>query len=79
MLNEQKQPSKGVLSKRRSENMQQIYREHSCRSVTSTKFQSNFIDITFRRGCIHVNLLRMFRTPFTKNTSERLLLNEYVE
>ena len=79
MLNKQKQPSRGVLGKRCSKNMQQIYRENPCRSVISIKFQNNFIDITLRCGCSHVNLLRIFRTPFTKNTSERLLLNEYVE
>ena len=35
----------------------------------------NFIEITLRHGCSPVNLLYIFRTPFTKNTSERLLLN----
>ena len=34
----------------------------------------NFIEITLRHGCSPVNLLHIFRTPFTKNTSERLLL-----
>ena len=35
----------------------------------------NFIEITLRHGCSPVNLLHIFRTPFTKNSSERLLLN----
>ena len=39
------------------------------------KLQSNFIEITLRHGCSPVNLLHICRTPFTKNTSERLLLN----
>ena len=39
--------------------------EHPCRSV---------ISITFRHGCSPVNLLHVFRTPFFKNTSGRLLL-----
>ena len=48
--------------------------QHPCRSVISIKLQSNFIEITLRHGCSPVNLLHIFRTPFTKNTSERLLL-----
>ena len=45
--------------------------EHPCGSVISTKF---FIEITPRHGCSPVNLLHIFRTPFLKNTSGRLLL-----
>ena len=40
----------------------------------SIKSQSKFIEITVRHGCSPVNLLHIFRTRFTKNTSERLLL-----
>ena len=47
--------------------------EHPCRSVISIMLQSNFIEITLRHGCSPVNLLHIFRTPFTKNTSGRLL------
>ena len=57
----QKQPSRGVLNKRYSENMQQITLEHPCRSVTSIKLQSNFIKITLRLKCSPVNLLHIFR------------------
>ena len=40
----QKQPSRGILRKRCSENMQLIYRRtNAARSVTSAKLQSNFI------------------------------------
>ena len=39
--------------------------EHPCRSI---------IEITLPHGCSPVNLLHIFRKPFTKNTSERLLL-----
>ena len=46
--------------------MKQIYRR--------TPMQSNFIEITLRRGCSPVNLLHIFRTSFLKNTSGRLLL-----
>ena len=49
--------------------------EHPRRSVISIKLQSNFIEIALRHGCSPVNLLHIFRTPFTKNTSGRLLLN----
>ena len=65
----QKQPSRGVLRNRCSENMQQIYRR---------KLQSNFIEITLRHGCSLVNLLHIFRTPVSKNTSGGLLL-KFVE
>ena len=34
-----------------------------------------FIKITLQHGCSSVNLLHIFRTPFTKSTSRRLLLN----
>ena len=60
ILISQKQPLRGVLRKRRSENMQQI-----CRS--------NSIEITHRHGCSSVNLLHIFRTSLPKNTSGRLL------
>ena len=71
----QKQPSRGVLRKRSTENMQQIYRRTSCRSAISIKLQSNFIEITLWHGCSPVNLLHFFRTHFLKNTSEGLLLS----
>ena len=48
--------------------------EHPCRSVISIKLLCNFIEITLRHGCSPVNLLHIFRTPFPKNTSGRLLL-----
>ena len=48
--------------------------EHPCRSVISIKLLCNFIEIALRHGCSPVNLLHIFRTPFTKNTSRWLLL-----
>ena len=33
-----------------------------------------FIEIALRHGCSPVNLLRIFKTPFLKNTSGRPLL-----
>ena len=43
--------------------------EHPCRSAIC-----NFIEITLQHECSPVILLHFFRTPFTKNTSGRLLL-----
>ena len=47
---------------------------HPCQNVISIKMQSSFIEITLQHGCSPVNLLHIFRRPFTKNTSEQLLL-----
>ena len=52
--------------------------EHSCQSVISIKLQNKFIEITLWDECSPVYLLQIFRTPFTKNTSGRLLLYEIV-
>ena len=39
------------------------------------KSDFNKVAVTLRHGCSPVNLLHIFRTPFTKNTSKRLLLH----
>ena len=49
---------------------------HPCRSAILIKLQSNLIEITLRHGCSPVNLLHIFRTPFLKDTSGRLFLND---
>ena len=49
--------------------------EHPCRSVISIKLLCNFIEITLWHGSSPVNLLRISRTPFPKNSSGRLLLH----
>ena len=36
----------------------------------------NFIEIALRHGCSRVNLLHIFRTPFLRNTSKGLLLDQ---
>ena len=54
----QKQPPKGVLKKVVLKMCSKFTGEHPCRSV-----------ITLRQRCSPVNLLHIFRTPFTKNTS----------
>ena len=48
--------------------------EHPCRGVISIKLLCNFIDITLWHACSHVNLLHIFRTSFSKNSSGWLLL-----
>ena len=69
-----KQPSRSVLRKRCSENKQQINRR-------TPKLKNDFnkvalqIKITLRLGCSPVYLLHIFRIPFPKNTSRRLVSN----
>ena len=48
--------------------------EHPCRSAISINLLCNFIEIALRHGRSPVNLLHVFRTPFLKNNSRRLLL-----
>ena len=71
----QKQPPRCVPRKRYSENIQQIYRRHPCRSAISIKLLCNFLETTLRHGFSPINLLHIFRTPFLKNTSGWLLLH----
>ena len=48
--------------------------EHPYRNVISIKLQSKCIKITYCHGCSPVNLLHIFRTPFSKNSSGGLRL-----
>ena len=69
-----KPPAIGVLAKRFSENIYQIYsRTAICQSAISC----NFIKIALRHGCSPVNLLHIFRVPFPKKTYARLLRKLY--
>ena len=72
MSSAQKQTSRGVLRKRCSENIQQIYRRTP---MPKCDFNKVATKITLRHGCSPVNLLHIFRTPFIENTSGRLLLS----
>ena len=63
----QKQPSRGVLKKRYSQNMQNY-------GMPKCDFRSNFIEIALWHGCSPVNLLHIFKAPLPNNTSGRLLL-----
>ena len=51
--------------------------QHPCRSVISLKLFCNVIETALRDGCSSVNLLHIFRTPFLKNTSGWLLLDNH--
>ena len=72
----QKQPLKGVLSKRCSKNMQQIYKRTP---MPKCDFNKVAKQITLRYECSPVNLLHIFRTAFTKNTSGWLLMFVVIE
>ena len=49
--------------------------EYPCRSTISIMLYSNFIETTLRHGRSAVNLLDMFRTPFSENSSGWVVLN----
>ena len=66
---------RGVLRKRCSEYMLQIYKRTLWRSLISINLLSNFIEIARQHGCFPVNLVHIFRISFPKNTSGGLLLN----
>ena len=61
--------SRGALKKRCSENIQQTYRR-----TPKAKCDFNKVELTPQHEFYPVNLLHIFRTPFLKNTSGRLLL-----
>ena len=67
IISNQKQPYIGVLTKRCSENMQQIYWRAPIPKCDFNKVAKHW--------CSPVNLLHIFRTPFRKNTYGGLLLN----
>ena len=51
--------------------------EHTWRSAVSIKLLCIFIEIALRHGCSPVNLLHIFRTPFSKNTPGHLLWSTF--
>ena len=50
-------------------------KKNSRKSNNVEQTQSNFIEITLWHGCSPVNLVHIFRTSLSKNTSGWLLLN----
>ena len=72
----QKQPSRGVLIKRCSENLQEIYRR-----MPKCDFNKVALQLYSNRISVWVfscRFLHIFRTPFSKNTSGWLLLKKSV-
>ena len=61
-VHRKRQPSRGVLSKKCSENMQKMYRR--------APMLCKFIEITLQHGCSTVNLLHIFRTLFIRTPME---------
>ena len=57
-----------------SKKVQQIYRRTPMPKCDFSKVVSNFTEIALQHGCIPVNLPHISRTPFSRNTSGRLLL-----
>ena len=55
------------------------YQKQPTRGVPRKRCSENMQQITLRDGCSPVNLLHIFRTPFLKNTSGRLLLNYEIQ
>ena len=55
--------------KRCFENMQQIYRRTPMPKCDFNKVALQSLEITLRHGCSPVNLLHIFKTPFSKNIS----------
>ena len=64
----------GILGKGVQKICSKLTGEHPCRNIISMKFPCNFIEIALWHGCSPVNLLYIFRTPFSKNISGWLLL-----
>ena len=75
-LTAQKQPSRGVLRKRKGfrKICSKFTGEHPCRRVILIKLPSNFIEITPWHACSPVNLLHIFRASFPRNASGGMLL-----
>ena len=67
----QQQPSQDVPRKKICNN---FTGEHHFQSVISIKLLCNFIEIALWHGCSPANLLHIFRTLFSRNTSGWLLL-----
>ena len=70
----QKQPFRGVLKKSVLKICSKFTGEHPYQSVISIKLLFNFIEIALRHRCSPVNLLHIFKTPFSRNTFGWLLL-----
>ena len=70
----QKQPSRGTLRNKCSENMQQVYMRAPMSKCDFNNVACNFTEITLLHGCSPAYLLHIFRTLFPKNSSGGVLL-----
>ena len=68
-------PSEQFLGKGIQKICSKFTGEHPCRSGMSIKLHCSFLEIALRHGCFPVNMLHIFRTRFSKNTSEGLFLS----
>ena len=55
------------------------HHHHPCRSVTSKKFQCNFIEITLLHRSSPVNSLHVCRIPLLKNTLRGMLFDVWLQ
>ena len=69
-----RQPSRGILIKRCSKNILQIYRRTLIPKCDFNKVAKQLYWNHTLAWCSAVNLRHIFRTPFPKNTSEKQLL-----
>ena len=77
IFNLQKQPPRGVLRKRCSENIQQIYKRTSMPKCDFNKIRQLYWNRT-SAWLFSSKLAAYFRIPFPKNNSGRLLLNLFL-
>ena len=78
-IKSQKQAHRRVLTKRCSENMQQIYRKTSTQKCDFNKVALQLvIEIALRDGCSPVKMLHIFRVPFPGNTSRCCFWKAYL-
>ena len=67
-----------IITFRRKQLTEVLYKETALKNFlifTGTDFCWSLFEITLRYGCSPVYLLHIFRTPFLKNISGRLLLD----
>ena len=79
----QKQPARGsqpevFLGKGVPKICSKFTGEHPCRSVILIKLLYNFMEIALRHSCSPVNMVHIFRTPVSRNTSGWLFLKIFL-
>ena len=69
-----KEPSSGVLRKRCSENMQQVYRKTFMQKGASINLLCNFTENALWHRCSPLNLMHFFRMLFPKNFPKQSII-----